>query len=66
MKVSDVNMQTERKLMASTCLEIDIEIQGIGDAAFLVAVWGIDAKVIAVNSRSPKSTPLTNTRTILL
>jgi sulfonate transport system substrate-binding protein len=35
--------------------DLDI-VQGIGDAAFLVAVvGGIDARVIAVNSRSPKA-----------
>ena len=56
MKVSDVNMQTGPKLMAALAAgELDI-VQGIGDAAFLVAVsGGIDAKVIAVNSRSPKA-----------
>ena len=56
MKVSDVNMQTGPKLMAVLAAgELDI-VQGIGDAAFLVAVsGGIDAKVIAVNSRSPKA-----------
>ena len=56
MKVSEVNMQTGPKLMAALAAgEIDI-VQGIGDAAFLVAVsGGVDARVIAVNSRSPKA-----------
>ena len=56
MKVTDVNMQTGPKLMAALAAgEIDI-VQGIGDAAFLAAVaGGVDAKVIAVNSRSPKA-----------
>ncbi|MDR1915279.1 MAG: NrtA/SsuA/CpmA family ABC transporter substrate-binding protein [Synergistaceae bacterium] len=54
--VSIVDMRSGPNLMAALAAgEIDIA-QGIGDAAFLVAASaGIDARVIAVNSRSPKA-----------
>jgi sulfonate transport system substrate-binding protein len=54
--VSVVNMRTGPQLMAAMAAgDIDI-VQGIGDAAFLVAAAsGADAKIIAVNSRSPKA-----------
>jgi sulfonate transport system substrate-binding protein len=54
--VSMVDMQSGPNLMAALeAGEVDI-VQGIGDAAFLVsASEGIDAKIFAVNSRSPKA-----------
>ena len=54
--VSVVDMQSGPNLMAALeAGEVDI-VQGIGDAAFLVAASsGVDAKILAVNSRSPKS-----------
>jgi sulfonate transport system substrate-binding protein len=54
--VSVVDMQSGPNLMAAMeAGEVDI-VQGIGDAAFLVAVSsGVDAKILTVNSRSPKS-----------
>jgi sulfonate transport system substrate-binding protein len=54
--ISVVNMQTGPQLMAAMAAgEIDI-VQGIGDAAFLVAAaGGVDAKIIAASSRSPKA-----------
>jgi sulfonate transport system substrate-binding protein len=54
--VSVVNMQTGPQLMAALAAgEIDI-VQGIGDAAFLVSVaGGVDARIIAAASRSPKA-----------
>jgi sulfonate transport system substrate-binding protein len=54
--ISVVNMQTGPQLMAAMAAgEIDI-VQGIGDAAFLVAAaGGVDAKIIASSSRSPKA-----------
>ena len=54
--VSVVGMQSGPNLMAALeAGEVDI-VQGIGDAAFLVAASsGVGAKILAVNSRSPKS-----------
>ena len=54
--VSIVDMQSGPNLMASLeAGEVDI-VQGIGDAAFLVAAAaGVGAKIFAVNSRSPKA-----------
>jgi sulfonate transport system substrate-binding protein len=54
--VSVVDLASGPNLMAALeAGEVDI-VQGIGDAAFLVAVSsGVDAKIIAVNSRAPKS-----------
>jgi sulfonate transport system substrate-binding protein len=54
--VSIVDMRSGPNLMAALeAGEVDI-VQGIGDAAFLVsASAGIDAKIFAVNSRSPKA-----------
>jgi sulfonate transport system substrate-binding protein len=54
--VTIVDMQSGPNLMAALeAGEVDI-VQGIGDAAFLVAASeGIDARVFAVNSRSPKA-----------
>ncbi|MDR3332470.1 MAG: NrtA/SsuA/CpmA family ABC transporter substrate-binding protein [Synergistaceae bacterium] len=54
--VSAVNLQTGPKQMAALAAgDLDI-VQGIGDAAFLVsAAGGIDARIIAVNSRSPRA-----------
>jgi sulfonate transport system substrate-binding protein len=54
--VSIVNMQSGPNLMAALeAGEVDI-VQGIGDAAFLVAASaGVNAKAIAVSGRSPKA-----------
>ncbi|MDR1580962.1 MAG: ABC transporter substrate-binding protein [Synergistaceae bacterium] len=54
--VSVIDMQSGPNLMAAMeAGEVDI-VQGIGDAAFLVAASsGVNAKILAVNSRSPKS-----------
>ncbi|MDR3164911.1 MAG: ABC transporter substrate-binding protein [Synergistaceae bacterium] len=54
--VSVADMSSGPNLMAALeAGEVDI-VQGIGDAAFLVAVSsGVDAKILAVNARSPKS-----------
>jgi sulfonate transport system substrate-binding protein len=54
--VSVVDMQTGPGLMAALeAGDVDI-VQGIGDAAFLVAASeGVRAKIFAVNSRSPKA-----------
>jgi sulfonate transport system substrate-binding protein len=55
-ETSIVNMPSGPNLMAALASgEVDI-VQGIGDAAFLVsASEGIDAKIFAVNARSPKA-----------
>jgi sulfonate transport system substrate-binding protein len=54
--ISVVDMPSGPNLMAALeAGEVDI-VQGIGDAAFLVAASsGVDAKILAVNGRSPKS-----------
>jgi sulfonate transport system substrate-binding protein len=54
--VSVIDMASGPNLMAALeAGEVDI-VQGIGDAAFLVAASsGVDAKILAVNSRSPKA-----------
>lgn len=54
--VSIVDMQTGPRLMAALeAGNLDI-VQGVGDAAFLVAASaGVRAKIVAVNSRSPKA-----------
>ena len=54
--ISVVDMRSGPNLMAAMeAGEADI-VQGIGDAAFLVAASsGVGAKILAVNSRSPKS-----------
>lgn len=51
-----VDLQSGPKLMAAMAAgDLDI-VQGVGDAAFLVAATaGIEARIIAVNSRSPKA-----------
>lgn len=56
MKVTEIDLQSGPKQMAAVAAgDLDV-VQGIGDAAFLVSVaGGIDAKIIAVNSRSPKA-----------
>lgn len=56
MKVREVDMRTGPSLMAALAAgEVDI-VQGVGDAALLVAVSrGVDACVVAVNSRSPRA-----------
>ena len=56
MKVTEIDLQSGPKQMAAVAAgDLDV-VQGIGDAAFLVAVaGGIDARIIAVNSRSPKA-----------
>lgn len=53
--VSILDLQSGPRLMTALVTgDVDI-VQGIGDAAFLVAVaGGLDAHVVAVNSRSPK------------
>ena len=55
-EVEIVDLQSGPKLMAAMAAgDLDIA-QGIGDAAFLVAATaGIEARIIAVNSRSPKA-----------
>lgn len=54
--VRTVDLQSGPKLMAALAAgDLDI-VQGIGDAAFLVAASeGVDAKILGVNHRSPKA-----------
>lgn len=54
--VSIVDLQTGPRLLTALATgDVDI-VQGVGDAAFLVAyAAGLDARVIAINSRSPKA-----------
>lgn len=56
MKVTEIDLASGPKQMAAVAAgDLDV-VQGIGDAAFLVAAsGGIDARIIAVNSRSPKA-----------
>lgn len=55
-EVEIVDLQTGPRLLAALETgDVDI-VQGVGDAAFLVAyAAGLDARVVAVNSRSPKA-----------
>lgn len=54
--ISIVDLQSGPKLMAAMAAgDLDV-VQGIGDAAFLVfASRGVDARIIAINNRSPGS-----------
>lgn len=56
LKVTEIDLSSGPKQMAAVAAgDLDV-VQGIGDAAFLVsAAGGIDARIIAVNSRSPKA-----------
>ncbi len=56
MTVTEISLQTGPKQMAAVAAgDLDV-VQGVGDAAFIVSVaGGIDARIVAVNSRSPKA-----------
>jgi sulfonate transport system substrate-binding protein len=55
-EVSMVDLQTGPRLLTALATgDLDI-VQGVGDAAFMVSfASGLDARIVAVNSRSPKA-----------
>lgn len=56
MRIEEIDLRTGPRLMSAIAAgDLDIA-QGVGDAAFLIAASaGVDARIVAVNSRSPKA-----------